>query len=142
MPDPFALDWDNLSETEMKRLVGQLEKTKNDLQMDLREMQAKLDKEGKEYHHFHDFFKLYRAEIASLNRTLDSLVRSGVVPASYVYGPLSGVGLKKAARKVIPFGILYFFSAQFLEWIDSQQRESHARQSDQEVSFADAGSRR
>ena len=28
LPDPFALDWDNLSETEMKRLVGQLEKTK------------------------------------------------------------------------------------------------------------------
>ena len=31
LPDPFALDWDNLSETEMKRLVGQLEKTKADL---------------------------------------------------------------------------------------------------------------
>ena len=31
LPDPFALDWDNLSETEMKRLVGQLEKTKQDL---------------------------------------------------------------------------------------------------------------
>ena len=31
LPDPFALDWDNLSETEMKRLVGQLEKTRTDL---------------------------------------------------------------------------------------------------------------
>ena len=31
LPDPFALDWDNLSETEMKRLVGQLEKTRADL---------------------------------------------------------------------------------------------------------------
>ena len=25
IPDPFSLDWDNLSETELKRLVGQLE---------------------------------------------------------------------------------------------------------------------
>ena len=33
LPDPFALDWDNLSETEMKRLVGQLEKTKAELQV-------------------------------------------------------------------------------------------------------------
>ena len=36
LPDPFALDWDALSETEMKRLVGQLEKTKGDLRSDLR----------------------------------------------------------------------------------------------------------
>ena len=36
LPDPFALDWDALSETEMKRLVGQLEKTRNDLRSDLR----------------------------------------------------------------------------------------------------------
>ena len=36
VPDPFALDWDALSETEMKRLVGQLEKTRNDLRSDLR----------------------------------------------------------------------------------------------------------
>ena len=35
LPDPFALDWDNLSETEMKRLVGQLEKTKADLLVSL-----------------------------------------------------------------------------------------------------------
>jgi len=27
-PSAFSLDWDSLSETEMKRLVGQLEKTK------------------------------------------------------------------------------------------------------------------
>ena len=36
VPDPFALDWDALSETEMKRLVVQLEKTRNDLRSDLR----------------------------------------------------------------------------------------------------------
>jgi hypothetical protein len=30
-PDTFMLDWDNLSETELKRLVVQLEKTKNDV---------------------------------------------------------------------------------------------------------------
>ena len=30
LPD-MLLDWDSLSETELKRLVGQLEKTRNDL---------------------------------------------------------------------------------------------------------------
>ena len=45
IPDPFSLDWDNLSETELKRLVGQLEKTRSDLKSDLREVQWRLDKE-------------------------------------------------------------------------------------------------
>ena len=44
IPDPFSLDWDNLSETELKRLVGQLEKTRSDLKSDLREVQWRLDK--------------------------------------------------------------------------------------------------
>ena len=30
----MLLDWDSLSETELKRLVGQLEKTRNDLKFD------------------------------------------------------------------------------------------------------------
>ncbi|TRY68718.1 hypothetical protein TCAL_15105 [Tigriopus californicus] len=82
MPDPFSLDWDNLSETELKRLVGQLEKTRNDLKSDLRERQWRLDKEGKEYHHYDDFCRMYTAEIKNLNRILESLMRTGMVPTS------------------------------------------------------------
>jgi hypothetical protein len=37
LPDSFFLDWDNLSETELKRLVIQLEKTRNELKSDLKE---------------------------------------------------------------------------------------------------------
>ena len=63
IPDPFSFDWDNLSETELKRLVLQLEKTRNDLRSDLREMQWRLDKEGTEFHHHDDFGRMYQAEI-------------------------------------------------------------------------------
>lgn len=85
IPDPFSFDWDNLSDTEMKRLVGQLEKTRSDLNMQLHEAQGKLDKEGIDYHHFDDFYKDYKSQILNLNRTIDLLVRSGTIPASYVY---------------------------------------------------------
>ncbi len=50
----------------------QLEKTRNDLQSDLLDMEWRLDHEGKEFHHFDDFCQLYRAEILNLNRTLVS----------------------------------------------------------------------
>ena len=83
MPDPLSLDWENLSETELKRLVGQLEKTKGDLQSDLQEMQWRLDKEGKEFHHFDGFAQMYNAEIKNLNRILDSLVRTGMIPTGF-----------------------------------------------------------
>merc|ERR1740129_983761 len=82
VPDPFALDWDALSETEMKRLVVQLEKTRNDLRSDLREMEWRLDKEGREYHHYEDFCKLYRSEILNLNRRLDMLSKNGMLPGN------------------------------------------------------------
>ncbi len=57
LPDPFALDWDNLSETELKRLVIQLEKTRSDLKSDLREAEFKLDKQGRDYFHADDFVR-------------------------------------------------------------------------------------
>ena len=85
------LDRDNLSETELKRLVGQLDKTRSDLESDLREMQRRLEKEGREFHHYDDFCRLYRAEILNLNRTLDALARNGILPASFMYGQLSQV---------------------------------------------------
>ena len=56
------MDWDNLSETELKRLVVQLEKTKNDVVLDLKDAQLHLDHEGKEFHHFDYFCQLYRFE--------------------------------------------------------------------------------
>eukprot|EP00090_Calanus_glacialis_P007611 TRINITY_DN16050_c0_g1_i1.p1 TRINITY_DN16050_c0_g1~~TRINITY_DN16050_c0_g1_i1.p1 ORF type:complete len:377 (-),score=139.92 TRINITY_DN16050_c0_g1_i1:90-1220(-) len=76
LPD-MLLDWDSLSETELKRLVGQLEKTRNDLKGDIREVEFRLDKEGKDFHHFEDFAKMYRAEVKSLTRTLDQLQKHG-----------------------------------------------------------------
>jgi len=76
LPD-MLLDWDSLSETELKRLVGQLEKTRNDLKGDIREVEFRLDKEGKEYHHFEEFAKMYRAEVKSLTRTLEQLQKHG-----------------------------------------------------------------
>lgn len=45
-----------------------------------REMEWRLDKEGREYHHYEDFCKLYRAEIVNLNRMLDTLQRNGMIP--------------------------------------------------------------
>ncbi len=62
-------------------MVGQLEKTRSDLRSDLREMEFRLDKEGREFHHHDDFFRMYQAEIKNLDRILDSLVRNGVIPA-------------------------------------------------------------
>ena len=42
IPDAFMLDWDNLSETELKRLVVQLEKTRGDVMLDLRDAQVSM----------------------------------------------------------------------------------------------------
>ena len=47
-------------------------------------MQCRLDKEGKEFHHYDDFCQLYRAEILNLNRILDALVRNGVLPSNFI----------------------------------------------------------
>ena len=47
-------------------------------------MQFRLDKEGREFHHYDDFCQLYRAEILNLNRILDALVRNGVLPSNFV----------------------------------------------------------
>ena len=54
MPDAFMLDWDNLSETELKRLVAQLEKTKNDVMLDLRDAQVRYVHVTKILGHFVD----------------------------------------------------------------------------------------
>ena len=58
-----------------------------------REMEWRLDKEGREYHHYEDFCKLYRAEILNLNRMLDTLMRNGMLPANFQLptGSLSNV---------------------------------------------------
>jgi len=76
LPD-MLLNWDNLSEVEMKRLVMQLEKTRNDLKSDNREMEYRLDMEGQEFHRHNEFRKAYRAEVKGLTRTLDQLQKHG-----------------------------------------------------------------
>lgn len=48
----------------------------------IREMEWRLDKEGREYHHYEDFCKLYRAEILNLNRMLDTLSKNGMLPSN------------------------------------------------------------
>ena len=35
---------------------------------DIREVEFRLDKEGKDFHHFEDFAKMYRAEVLKLNQ--------------------------------------------------------------------------
>ena len=57
MPDAFMLDWDNLSETELKRLVAQLEKTKNDVMLDLRDAQVRYVHATKILGHYVDHLK-------------------------------------------------------------------------------------
>ena len=47
-----------------------------------REMEWRLDKEGREYHHYEDFCKLYRSEILNLNRMLDMLSKNGMLPGN------------------------------------------------------------
>ena len=42
LPDPFMMDWDSLSANELKRLVNQLEKTRSDVLLDLREAQLRM----------------------------------------------------------------------------------------------------
>ena len=61
-----------------------------------REMEWRLDKEGREYHHYEDFCKLYRAEILNLNRMLDTLMRNGMLPSNFQLptGNLSNVSMK------------------------------------------------
>ncbi len=46
-------------------------------------LQLRMDHEGKEFHHFDYFCQHYRTEILDLNRTLESLVRSGILPQTY-----------------------------------------------------------
>ena len=48
----------------------------------IREMEWRLDKEGREYHHYEDFCKLYRSEIVNLNRMLDTLMKNGMLPSN------------------------------------------------------------
>ena len=60
------------SETELKRLVGQLEKTRSDLKSDLREVQWRLDKEGREFHH-HDEVRNSNSNIPALSLSLARL---------------------------------------------------------------------
>ena len=48
----------------------------------IREMEWRLDKEGREYHHYEDFCKLYRSEILNLNRMLDMLSKNGMLPGN------------------------------------------------------------
>ena len=43
-------------------------------------MEWRLDKEGKDFHHFDDFCRMYTAEIKNLDRILDSLTRTGMIP--------------------------------------------------------------
>ena len=59
------------------------EKTRNDLKSDLREMEWRLDKEGREFYHHEGFAKMYIAEVKSLDRTLDSLARTGLIPSGF-----------------------------------------------------------
>ncbi|XP_023322812.1 BUD13 homolog isoform X2 [Eurytemora carolleeae] len=95
IPD-MLLDWDKLSETELKRLVSQLEKTRNDLRSDIIDVEYRLDKEGKEFHHYEDFAQMYRAEVKSLVRTLDQLQRHGAQLGVPLPGlPGSGSNLKE-----------------------------------------------
>ena len=56
-------------------------------------MQFRLDKEGREFHHYDDFCQLYRAEILNLNRILDALVRNGVLPSNFIISSGSVVSL-------------------------------------------------
>jgi len=100
LPD-MLLDWDSLSETELKRLVGQLEKTRNDLKGDIREVEFRLDKEGKDFHHFEDFAKMYRAEVKSLTRTLEQLQKHGATLGVPLPG-LPGNPLQKEGGVLVP----------------------------------------
>ena len=45
-------------------------------------MQWRLDKEGREYHHYEDFCRMYRSEILNLNRMLDTLMKNGMLPTN------------------------------------------------------------
>ena len=40
-------------------------------------------KEGREFHHHDEFAKMYIAEIKNLDRILESLVRSGMIPSGF-----------------------------------------------------------
>ena len=42
-----------------------------------------MDNEGKEFFHFDHFCQHYRTQIMDLNRTLDSLMRGGLLPPTY-----------------------------------------------------------
>ena len=78
-----------------------------------REMEWRLDKEGREYHHYEDFCKLYRAEILNLNRMLDTLMRNGMLPANFQLptGSLSNVSYNIKWPKSIDLATSYSYNS-------------------------------
>jgi len=57
---------------------------RNEIQSDLLEMEYRLNHEAKEFHHYDYFCRYYRAEIIALNRILDSLLKNGLLPITYI----------------------------------------------------------
>ena len=46
-------------------------------------MEWRLDKEGREFHHYDEFYRMYMAEVKNLDRILDSLVKEGMIPSGF-----------------------------------------------------------
>ena len=92
-------------------------------------MQFRLDKEGREFHHYDDFCQLYRAEILNLNRILDALVRNGVLPSNFIISTGSQVCL--ISLKQLKFTSEIIASYSFIQTFHCSKHSSQVRQTHQ-----------
>ena len=86
-------------------------------------MEWRLDKEGREYHHYEDFCKLYRAEILNLNRMIDTLMRNGMLPSNLL--SMSNVIASSLINQLII--ISAYFTADKWNQFFSKYRSSNSR---------------
>ncbi|XP_037087280.1 coiled-coil domain-containing protein 169-like isoform X2 [Pollicipes pollicipes] len=71
--DMMFPEYEKFTETELIKLTKQLERQKQDLISQLKNVQYQTDKESKDFHHFDELRRTYRADIGITNRDLDHL---------------------------------------------------------------------
>ncbi|XP_043214729.1 coiled-coil domain-containing protein 169-like isoform X2 [Amphibalanus amphitrite] len=71
--DMMFPEYEKYTETELIKLLKQLERQKQDLISQLKNVQYQTDKESKDFHHYDELRRTYRADIGITNRDLEHL---------------------------------------------------------------------
>lgn len=97
-PEAMNFNLDALNEAELLRLVKHLERMRNDYYSTLRDTEWKLDKESKEFHHFDEMRRVYKADLKHANQTIERMRLSTVLDPSGM-SPLYPSGYFRDSRK-------------------------------------------